>query len=289
MDAITRPALRYHGGKSRLAPWIIKHLPPHRYYVEPFGGAASVLLAKPAAHLEVYNDLDDDISNFFRVVRDSAMRERLIEACMLTPYARAEFRRAYEHTDEPVERARRTAVRAAMGFGSAGATKGRTGFRIDSTRPRQTVVTDWALYPPVLAAIGQRLLGVMIEQRDAMQVMQSFDGPETLHYVDPPYLPETRVSQNGKLSYYRHELTAAQHAELLQGLQGLQGMVVLSGYPSTLYSQQLHGWTMYTTKARIAANRGTGIRTEALWLNPAASAALAGAAGGLFREAACHS
>lgn len=255
--------------------------------MEPFGGAASVLLAKPVAHLEVYNDLDDDIVNFFAVVRDPALRARLVEACTLTPYARAEFERAYEHADDPVERARRTAVRAAMGFGSAGATKGRTGFRIDSTRPRQTVVTDWATYPPALAAIGERMTMVMIESRHAHQVMQSFDSPETLHFVDPPYLPETRVL-NGSQRYYRHELDADQHAELLDFLQGLQGMVVLSGYPSQLYTERLAGWEMRTTRARIAANRGTGIRTEAVWLNPACLRSLTNHQVDLFSTSSPH-
>ena len=110
-DTITRPALRYHGGKFRLAPWVIKHFPPHQCYVEPFGGAASVLLLKPRAYAEVYNDLDADIVNFFAVLRDPAARARLVDACRLTPYARQEFEQAYEPNDCAIERARRTAIR----------------------------------------------------------------------------------------------------------------------------------------------------------------------------------
>lgn len=103
---ITSPALRYHGGKFRMAPWVVGHFPAHRCYVEPFGGAASVLLHKKPAYAEVYNDLDGDIVNFFRVLRDPEQAERLIAACVLTPYAREEFEQAYQHSDDVIERPR---------------------------------------------------------------------------------------------------------------------------------------------------------------------------------------
>ncbi|SFE88069.1 DNA adenine methylase [Paracidovorax wautersii] len=285
MNTITRPALRYHGGKFRLAPWIMQFFPTHHRYVEPFGGAAGVLLRKPRCHAEIYNDLDSDITNFFRVVRNPAQRAQLIEACQLTPYGREEWELAYEHCDEPIERARRTAVRAAMGFGSAGATKGKTGFRIDTARAWSTAMHDWTGYPPNLAAIGERMTGVLIENRPAIDVMRQHDAPTTLHFVDPPYLHETRVMR-GASSCYRHELTATEHAELLEQLCDLQGMVVLSGYPSDLYQHHLAGWTQHTTKSRISAGRGTVVRTESAWLNPACAAALTHAADGLFAEAA---
>ncbi|CAB5540684.1 DNA adenine methylase [Citrobacter werkmanii] len=121
---IKHPAIRYHGGKFRLASWIISHFPDHRCYVEPFGGAASVLLKKKQSEAEVYNDLDGDVVNLFRVLRDPVSSQALIDACALTPYSRVEFRCAYEPTDDPIEKARRLIVRATMGFGSAGATKG---------------------------------------------------------------------------------------------------------------------------------------------------------------------
>ena len=119
---IKHPAMRYHGGKWRLAKWVISHMPEHRKYVEPFGGAAGVLLQKEPAYCEVYNDLDSEVVNFFRVLRDPVLSQRLIDACVLTPYARAEFELAYEPANDPVELARRLVVRASMGFGSAGAT-----------------------------------------------------------------------------------------------------------------------------------------------------------------------
>lgn len=277
---VTRPALRYHGGKFRLAPWLLQFFPPHGCYVESFGGAAGVLLQKPRCYAEVYNDLDGDVVNFFRVLRDQSMRADLIEACRLTPYARDEFDGAYEPTDDPLERARRTAIRAAMGFGSAGATKATTGFRSDTRRKYGTAQHNWAAYPEALAAIGERLSGVLIESRDALQVIADHDAADTLHFVDPPYVHETRVMRKG--GGYRHELDDDGHARLLDLLKRVDGMVVVSGYRCPLYDQALAGWVRHETSARISSGRGTGLRTEAVWLNPACSAALARSRGGLF-------
>lgn len=280
MTAITRPALRYHGGKFRLAPWILQFFPPHGCYVEPFGGAAGVLLQKPRVYAEVYNDLDSEIVNFFRVLRDPALRADLIEACRLTPYAREEFDTAYEPTDDALERARRTCIRAAMGFGSAGATKASTGFRTDTRRKYGTAQHNWADYPDALGAIGERFAGVLIENRDAIAVMQAHDGPDTLHFVDPPYVHETRHMRNK--GGYRHELDDEAHRQLLAALRSVDGMVVLCGYATELYDADLAGWERHETAARISGGRGTSLRTEVVWLNPACSSALHAALGGLF-------
>lgn len=266
--AVEAPALRYHGAKFRLAPWVMQFFPEHKAYVEPFGGAAGVLLQKPRAYAEVYNDLDDDIANFFRVLRDPGQSERLIELLQLTPYARAEFNLSYEECDDPIERARRTAIRASMGFGSAGATKGVTGFRIDTARPYGTAQHLWTRYPDQLAAVIDRLQGVLIENRPAIEVMRQHDAVDTLHFVDPPYVFETRSLRNVVQGCYRHGMTNDQHIELLGTLKSLQGMVVLSGYPSALYEQELAGWQLHTTAARISAGRGTALRAECVWLNP---------------------
>lgn len=277
---ITRPALRYHGGKFRLAPWIMQFFPPHGCYVEPFGGAAGVLLRKPPVYAEVYNDLDGEIVNFFRVLRDPALRADLIEACRLTPYARDEFDLAYEPTDDMLERARRTCVRAAMGFGSAGATKATTGFRTDTRRKYGTAQHNWAAYPDHIGPIGERFHGVLIENRPALDVIADHDGPNTLFFVDPPYVHETRHMRNK--GGYRCEMDDAAHLQLLQALQRVDGMVVLCGYPCDLYEGELGGWQRHHTEACISGGRGTSLRTEVVWLNPACSAALDRAAGGLF-------
>ncbi len=262
---ISRPIMRYHGGKWRLAPWIISHFPTHRVYVEPFGGAASVLMRKPRSPGEVYNDLDDEIVNVMRVLRCPATCRALAEALALTPYSRTEFEHAYEPADESVERARRCLIRAEMGFGSAGATKGATGFRIDTKRDYGTAMNVWARVPEKLHAFCRRLQGVLIENRPALDVIGDHDGPETLFYVDPPYVHDTR--QMGSRCY-RHEMDDEAHATLLERLLSVQGMVILSGYPHPTYDHMLAGWQRIETQARMAAGRGTGIRTEVLWLSP---------------------
>ena len=271
MTGVTRPALRYHGAKFRIAAWVMSFFPAHTCYVEPFGGAAGVLLQKPRAYAEVYNDLDGNVVNFFRVLRDPVQRQQLIEACILTPYARDEFESAWDHTDDPIERARRLCIRAQMGFGSAGASKGVTGFRIDTKREYGTAQALWQLYPAAVAAAGERMTGVLVENRDAIEVMRQHDVPTTLHFVDPPYMLQTRNSGNRT---YAHELTNEQHFQLLAALLDLEGFVVLSGYQSDLYDGMLANWEKHSTSARISAGRGTALREECVWLNPACAAAL---------------
>ena len=275
----SRPALRWHGGKWKLAPWIIGHFPDHRVYVEPFGGAASVLVRKPRAYAEIYNDLDDEVVGLFRCLRDADSAAALRRALELTPFARTEFKAAYEETADPIERARRLVVRSFMGFGSnahASQHKGHrsTGFRSNSSRSGTTPARDWANYPAALDDLVTRLAGVTIECRDAREVMAKHDAPTTLHYVDPPYLPETRARGNRyDLAWrmYRHELTPADHAGLLDFLRGLAGMVVLSGYPAPLYEDALADWRRVETAAFADGARE---RTEVLWLSPACAARL---------------
>ena len=266
---IRRPLLRWHGGKWLLAPWIASHFPAHRVYVEPYGGAWSVGLRKDRAYAEIWNDLDGELVNLFRVLRDCEGSAALVRALELTPFAREEFRDAYQECDDPVERARRLIVRSFMGFGSDGASGTyRTGFRANSNRSGTTPARDWISYPAALAAAIQRMRGVVIESRPALEVMAAHDGPNTLHFVDPPYLHETRARARraGNGGAYRHEMTDDDHDALLTALRGLKGYVALSGYPSSMYDDALAGWTRVE---RPALADGARPRTEVLWLNPA--------------------
>lgn len=294
MTEPSRPVLRWHGGKWRLAPWIIAHFPPHRVYVEPFGGAASVLLRKERAHAEVYNDLDDEVVDLFRVLRDPDAAERLRRMLALTPFARAEFFDAYTLIGDAVEDARRLVVRSFQGFGSnaSKSTRGgraQTGFRSNSSRSGTVPAVEWRNYPKCLQAIIDRMRGVIVENRDAIAAMEAHDSATTLHYVDPPYLHGLRSPKNpyDLKHFYRHELSDAQHDALLAFLRSLAGMVVVSGYPSPLYDATLSGWHRAET---VAFADGARRRTEVLWLNPACVAAMerrsAGHGTPLFAEAA---
>ncbi|MGS1060095.1 DNA adenine methylase [Burkholderia glumae] len=281
---VTAPLISYFGSKFRVAPWVLSHLPSHEIYVEPFGGSAAVLLQKPRSRLEIYNDLDGEIVNLFRVVRDDAMRVQLIDALNATPYARAEFEAAWNVADEPVERARRLCIRAQMGFGALGSTRplhSPIGFAADiwSDGPGQ-----WLRYPARLAAIGARLRGIMIEQMPAVELIAKYDAPGVLFYVDPPYLPEVRNSVSRGLGRdYRCEMSAFEHADLLAMLANLRGMAVVSGYASGMYDCALAGWARFTHKTRANGQAGTVPREEVIWVSPSACAA----AGITPRASAC--
>ena len=268
MNQLSSPVIRYHGGKFRLADWVIRHFPKHTCYTESFGGAAGVLLQKPRAYAEVYNDLDGEVVNLFRVLRNEDDRNKLIELLVFTPYSRIDFQEAWEPCDNSIEKARRLIIRAQMGFGSAGASKGITGFRIDTKRAYGTAQSLWVTYPNHLADVGQRLSGVLIENRPAIQILRDHDGAETLHYVDPPYVHDTRYSGAKTGRVYRHEMTDQDHEELLKVLLDLNGKVIVSGYPSELYNDYLGQWKRVDTSARISSGRGTDTRTECLWINP---------------------
>lgn len=258
MTSVSRPIVRWLGGKWKLAPWIVSHMPQHKVYVEPFGGAASVLLRKPRSYAEVYNDLDGEIVNLFRVARDHG--DELKRALELTPFSFVEFRQAYEPCEDPIEQARRTVIRAYMGFGTDAHAQN-TGFRSNSNRSGTTPAHDWRNYPGAFALTIERLQGVVIENRDAFSIMDTHDTPETLFYVDPPYTHDTR----GKGGKYRHELDDGAHRALAEKVHTLKGMAMVSGYDSPLYRELYAGWR---TECKQTHADGARARTEILWLSP---------------------
>jgi DNA adenine methylase len=276
---ITRPLLRWHGGKWRLAPWVISFFGAHDGYVEPFGGVWSVGLRKPRAHAEMWNDLDAELVNLFSILRDPGRAAALIRAVALTPFARDEFRLAYEACEAPVERARRLIIRSWMGQGAVGnhSAAGASGFRSNMIRstasPRSPIPAhDWAGYPAILQRVVARLDGVIIESRPAIELMAQQDRPGVLFYLDPPYVGSTRSTAGKRAGTgylaYAHELSDDEHAELLAFIKTLRGMVVLSGYASTLYDDALDGWVRVEKRAM---KDSAGTATEVLWLNAEAA------------------
>lgn len=262
MSKPSRPVLRWHGGKWKLAPWIIEHFPPHLVYVEPFGGAASVLLQKPPAITDVWNDLEDEVVNLFQVLRDQA--DDLAALVALTPFSRAEYHSLYGPCTDPLERARRFVARSFIGQSSKGALR-KSGFdsRINPDGYTSRLGCLRAV-PAEFRAISDRFASVIIEHRPALAVIEQYDRPDALFYIDPPYLGD-------HAKHYTHELDEAGHVELLEALRNVSGMVALSGYPSSLYEGILGDWRCFNTTTHADTGQE---RTEALWLNPASIEAI---------------
>lgn len=233
-------------------------------------GGGSILLRKQRSKNEIYNDLDGDIVNVFKVLRDPIHSKQLLELLSFTPFSRLEMFLGWEETEDPVEQARRCIVRSHMGFGSAGATKGRTGFRgLDRCESSFSApAQQWSKLPHHLRAVINRLQGVVIENVDASKLIDTVDGTNTLFYIDPPYLPTTRSSMKGGMKYYRHEMSQDDHVQLLDQIQNIQGMVLLSGYDSDLYNDTLIDWEKVTFKSRASSGAGTVIRNECVWIKP---------------------
>lgn len=265
---VPRSALRYFGSKWALAPWIIERMPPHRVYVEPFAGAASVLLRKPRSKVEVYNDLDDEIVGLFRILQNPTQCRTLVRVLKRTPYARREFELAFRPTDDPLERARRAIIRAYMSFHhSALFSPGKNTFA--NARHRKPAgggskMAEWVNYPRTLSAVCRRLRGVLIEHRDALDVIRNQDTPDALFFVDPPYVMSARIKQ----CVYRHEMADERHVELLTLLNEIKGRAMVTGYASALYDDLLRGWQRLERASYANTGAGAQARTEVLWISP---------------------
>jgi DNA adenine methylase len=228
------------------------------------------------AYSEVYNDLEGDVVNLFRVLQDLTKAADLRRRLHLTPFARDEFLSVLraEPADE-IDRAHKMLCRAFMGHGSASMTREhKTGFRANANKQGTTPAHDWANFPNHVPAIVERLRGVLIENRTAVSVICQMDTPETLFYCDPPYVFGTRsgLRLDNPDHRYLHEMTDADHRELAEVLHGVEGMVVLSGYPYPMYDEVLYvGWERFE---RPWIADGGRPRTEVLWLNQACSEAL---------------
>lgn len=267
--SVDRPALRYYGGKWRLASWIIEQFPAHTCYVEPFAGGASVLIQKPPARFEVMNDLNHDVITFFDMLR--ARPEQLIRAILLTPYAREELRRARrgEPTDDPIEQARRFYVRCWQSFGS-GTGKSSTGWRYQigtGDNSRASAIGSWNDVDH-LWLIAERLKYVQIEHDDALKVIERFDSTETLFYLDPPYVHSTRY-HNSTDKGYSHEMKDDGHRALADLVSRLKGMCIISGYPSGLYDELFAEWKRITRESMDVNGKA---QIECLWLSPKVTA-----------------
>lgn len=266
MSQVAAP-FAWYGGKARLAPAIVSLLPWHHTYVEPFGGAGAVLVAKAPATLEVYNDVDRGLVTFFRVLRDRPAE--LERALRLTPYARHEFRDAcatWETVEDELECARRWYVRCRQAFAASAATVG-WAFEVDGAQRGGTRAASFVTSVDHLERFAARFRGVQVDQLDWRACIARYDRGGTCFYLDPPYHPDTRG--RGRHSTYRHELTAADHEDLVAAAISIRGSVLVSGYDHATYAPlETAGFERYEFAHNSTASRalsGRGARTEVLW------------------------
>lgn len=281
-----RGPLGWYGGKYYLARMITPWIPATGTYVEVFGGGAQVLFALPPSRhrLDVYNDRDEGLVHFFRVLRDPVQGEALRRRLMLTPYSRAEWqwaRATWASCDDPVERAARWFTVARMGFSGTFGRAWAFCLQAGDHHSPQTV-SRWLGVDERLAVAIQRLRWVQVECADWTAMLDRYDGPDTVFYCDPPYPADVR--RPGSRRVYRHEFSLADHAALVHRLLALRGAAMVSGYDHPIYAAlRQAGWqeircklpTHAAGRTRATRRRGRGAlraehdwRTEVLWVSP---------------------
>jgi len=259
-------AFGWYGGKFSHLDWLLPLLPKTKHYCEPFGGSAAVLINREPSPVETYNDIDGEIANFFRVLRDQ--KDALIEAIGLTPFSREEFEKAIsEPTDNlsDLERARRFYIRARQvrtGLAQKASSGRWAHCRLTSRAGMAGAVSRWLGAVEDLPEIVQRLLRVQIENDNAVDVIKRYDSKETLFYCDPPYPHDSRQDTNA----YGYEMTDEQHQELAVVLHSVEGKVALSGYRCKLLDRLYGDWQVVEAPIRICHSVKTP-RKEVLWLN----------------------
>ncbi len=260
-------AFGWYGGKFSHLDWLLPLLPQMDYYCEPFGGSAAVLLNREPAKVETYNDLDGEVVNFFKVLREK--EDNFIEALRLTPFSRKEFGIACE-VDESlpaVERARRFFIRARQvrtGLAQT-ASIGRWAACTNTSRAGMSgSVSRWLGGIEKLSEIAERLLRVQIENRPATDVIRMYDSKNTLFYCDPPYIHETR----GDSKAYGYEMSDAQHEQLAEVLNSTKGYVAISNYDCPLMRKLYPApkWRMHISPPRTIHSTKDK-RSEVLWMN----------------------
>jgi len=277
-----RSPIVWVGGKSMMVEKLLKYVPPHRVYVEVFGGGASLLFAKDPSPVEVYNDIDEGLVNFFRVLRDPEKFEKFYLKVCLTPYARAEYkycRNTWKECVDDVEMAYRWYVALRMSFGSKIIGKGWAYNITTSGRGMAGAVSKWRSAIEGLPKMHERFLRVRVECLDFRKLVSIYDAEDTFFYLDPPYFPKTRREKR----MYTYEMSIEDHKDLIKLLLKVRGMAMLSGYQNDIYEElEKNGWVRKDFKSVckvLGRTRYTGVlgkgsasqkasRIESIWLNP---------------------
>jgi DNA adenine methylase len=253
-----KAVMKYPGSKWSMSDWIINFFPEHHSYLEPYFGSGAVLFNKTRSNIETVNDKDGNVVNLFYWIRKDP--ERLAREIYLTPYARQVYDEAFALVPkDDFDRAVNFYIRLNMGHGFR--TNGeKVGWKNDvQGREKAYASQDWCNLPNKIILAAERLRGVQIENKTAVDVIQRFNHPNVLIYCDPPYMLQTR---HGK--QYRCEMTDEEHEELLDILLNHKGKVLLSGYDTELYQRKLSGWHRETT---IAYSQVCSKKEEVLWMN----------------------
>ena len=262
-------AFGWYGGKFSHLNWLLPLLPEATHYCEPFGGSAAVLLNREPSPVETYNDIDSEVVNFFKVIRER--KEELIYSIGMTPFSREEFNRAVEiHNNGSgelgeLERARLFYIRARQvrtGLAQT-ASNGRWANCLKTSRAGMAgAVSRWLGSVEGLESIASRLLRVQIEHDHATSIIKRYDSDETLFYCDPPYIHDSRGDKNA----YKFEMNDSDHHALSVVLNNVKGKVAISGYQSPLMDQLYKGWNVWTGTTKKALSVKSD-RTEILWTN----------------------
>ena len=249
-----KPVLKYPGAKWKLAEWIISYMPKHTTYLEPFFGSGAVFFNKLPSKVETINDIDGNVVNLFRVIRERP--DELAALIEMTPWARDELKNCQPLAECDLENARRFIVRCWQTYGSGPARS--KSWKDDVTTGQQGLAKTWASVPKRILTLADRLKMALIENMPAIEIVRRYHSKTVLIYGDPPY---PRGTRNGRM--YAHEMTDADHIELLDALDAHPGPVILSGYACELYDSRLKLWRRETHKAQ--AEKGQ-IREEVLWM-----------------------
>lgn len=259
-------AFGWYGGKFSHLDWLLPLLPEAKHYCEPFGGSAAVLLNRAPSPVETYNDLDGEVVNFFRALREQ--KEELIEAIGLTPFSKQELTEACSESNSALndlERARRFFVRARQvrtGLAQT-ASPGRWAHcKLTSRAGMAGAVSRWLGSVEGLSEIAQRLLRVQIENAPALEVIQRYESEETLFYLDPPYPHESRRDARA----YGYEMSDADHQELALALRSVKGKIAISGYHCNLMDNLYRDWS-YVEGPVKKIHSVKDYRQEVLWIN----------------------
>lgn len=259
-------AFSYYGGKSMLSHWLLPKLPKTHLFCEPFCGSAAITLNREPSKIEIINDTNQEVVNFFKVLRDH--RDEFIDKLQLTPFAKDEFILALEPTDEPIERARRFFIKIRQSYGASPLTVNVGDWVVCKSGSRESQAITTARSVDKLELVANRLRLVVIDNRPAIETIIRYDSKDALFYCDPPYVTTTCDTTK----YGQFAMTDRDHRELAETLYRVKGKVALSGMRCDLYDDLYRDWhrqdkEMAKPTHKVHDGKARTRRVDSLWTN----------------------